>query len=570
MTNRSSLDGFDPLASHLFDAGTSLEQVFEDASRRVVHNILKSYTGYYDLFSELLQNALDAVEAKNRTGALGYIPKIWITIDIQNGRVRVVDNGVGMNEEEFKFCLRPNVSFKKQQNFRGHKGVGATFIAYGFSFLKIQSKQREKQLAAILLQGRQWAEDSSGTVPRPKFQAAEFQVSELADDESGTCIEVIVGQATGERPKHLGWLGAQRADQWLDVLRIKTPLGGVYLHTPDKFLPTIYLTVRSTEGTPTNLTTKHAEYYYPHEIPNVIKVQSLRDIQKSLGKIQGDAETKFTKLPAAFKLLDCIWDVWDKDELLEENSFFFSALNDEHKLLIERHKTIVYAAFLRSSKMWKEFHDNFLKLDKRTKSIIHGGLQIASDYMVQGDLFIIPLTHAIGYQANSHVIVHFTDGDPDLGRKTFQPELKTLAEVLSTRAVNTLKKFLQHMKPDTGAGTIYPDNELHEWKKNQEKYWEQNPLSLEIPGKEMPGNSLALISNPQQEQDVVALFHELVGMSVLKGFRFFATSQSERYDSLFRMEYKAEADVMFDKDSNRLGITHGYDLPSKYRTKIVL
>lgn len=556
MTDRSSLDGFDPLASHLFDSGTSLEQVFEDASRRVVHNILKSYTGHYDLFSELLQNALDAVEAKHRTGSTGYTPKIWITIDIQNGRVRVADNGVGMSEDEFKFCLRPNVSFKNQQNFRGHKGVGATFIAYGYSFLKIQSKQHNKQLAATLMQGRQWAEDTSGTVPRPRFQVAEFQVPELADEGSGTCIEVAVGQTPGERPKHLGFLGAQNAEQWLDVLRIKTPLGGVYLNTPSKFLPTVHLNVRSAEGTPTDVTTKRAEYYYPHELPNVNKVQSIKEIQNALSKIHGDAGTKYTKLPAAYKLLDCIWDVWGKDELLEENSFFFSALNDEHKLLIERHKTIVYAAFLKSSKMWKEFHDEFLKLNKRMKPIIHGGLQIASDYMAQGDLFIIPLTHAIGYQANSHVIVHFTDGDPDLGRKTFQPELKSLAEVLAVRAVNTMKKFLSHMKPDTGSGSIYPDNELHEWKKNQEKYWEQNPLSLEI-----GESSLALLSNPQQEQDVVALFHELVGMSVLKGFRFFATSQSERYDSLFRMEYKAEDDLKFDKASNRLGITHGYGLP---------
>lgn len=37
---------------------------FEEATRRVVQNILKSYTGFFDLFSELLQNALDAMEKK--------------------------------------------------------------------------------------------------------------------------------------------------------------------------------------------------------------------------------------------------------------------------------------------------------------------------------------------------------------------------------------------------------------------------------------------------------------------------------------------------------------------------
>ncbi len=62
--------------------------------------------------------------------------------------------------------------------------------------------------------------------------------------------------------------------------------------------------------------------------------------------------------------------------------------------------------------------------------------------MVQGDLSIIPLTSTIGYQANSHVIVHFADGNPDMGRKVFQPELKDLGEILAVRAVNVFKRFL--------------------------------------------------------------------------------------------------------------------------------
>ncbi len=52
------LNGFDPLAE-----GTGINandrSVFEEATRRVVQNILKSYTGYFDVFSEVLQNSLD-------------------------------------------------------------------------------------------------------------------------------------------------------------------------------------------------------------------------------------------------------------------------------------------------------------------------------------------------------------------------------------------------------------------------------------------------------------------------------------------------------------------------------
>lgn len=551
------LEGFDPLAADDSPLGTSMATVLEEASKRIVYNILKSYTGYYDVFSESLQNALDAVQLRQRREGGSYVPKIWVTIDIPGSLVRVVDNGVGMNEREFKYCLRPSVSFKKQTDLRGHKGVGATFMAYGFSFIRLQSKQAGVSLAAVLRQGRQWADDSSGTIPRPKFEAADFDVPELSSETSGSCVEILVGQAAGERPKDLSWLGAQTAEQWYNVLRIKTPLGGVYLSSV-KFTPRIHLKVRSSDKVETSLETSRAEYFYPHEIPD-LKVASLKDVTTALSAIPGDSNTKFMKLASEYKRLDCIYEIWDKEQLLAEDSPFASALDDEQKLLVERHSVIVYACFLRSAKMWTELNDGIFGL-RRGLRIIHGGLQLASDFMTQGDLSIIPLTSTIGYQANSHVVVHFTDGNPDMGRKVFQPELKDLAEDLAVRSVTTFKRFLQHLKPDTGAQTIAPDKELHIWKRAQEDHRDRASLAFAH-----DGIRLALVSTPQQEQDVVALFHELIGAKVLKGFRFFGTSQSDRYDSLFFMDYGESDDVLFQASSNRLGVNRGFSLP--YQTQ---
>jgi hypothetical protein len=151
-----------------------------------------------------------------------------------------------------------------------------------------------------------------------------------------------------------------------------------------------------------------------------------------------------------------------------------------------------------------------------------------------------------------------------MGRKVFQPELKTLAEVLAVRSVNTMKRFLQHMRPDTGANTITPDRELHDWKKNQETHRDRKPLSFE-----RSGRSLALVSTPQQEQDVVALFHELIGIGLLKGYKFYATSQSDRYDSLFFMDYLKDSAVLFDRTSERLGISRSFELPYTTEPKVL-
>src|SRR5687768_7555991 len=130
----SHLEPWDPLESNT-DVGMVVA-----AQRREIRNILKSYTGYYDLFAELTQNALDAVERRLDEDGPGYSPKIWIEIDLQNSRVSVTDNGCGMDESQFRQFLRPSFSFKDNRKSRGSKGVGATYLAYGFNQLEVSTR----------------------------------------------------------------------------------------------------------------------------------------------------------------------------------------------------------------------------------------------------------------------------------------------------------------------------------------------------------------------------------------------------------------------------------------------
>jgi nitrogen fixation/metabolism regulation signal transduction histidine kinase len=128
------LDAWDPLVQ------TDDPGVLVAAQKREITNILKSYTGYYDLFAELLQNALDAVERRTHDEGTGYAPRIWITIDLKNDLVSVTDNGCGTNLAQFKQFLKPNLSFKAGIT-RGSKGVGATYLGYGFNHLEIATRQ---------------------------------------------------------------------------------------------------------------------------------------------------------------------------------------------------------------------------------------------------------------------------------------------------------------------------------------------------------------------------------------------------------------------------------------------
>ncbi len=66
----------------------------------------------YDSFSELIQNAMDAVDRrkKNETDQ-DYKRKIWLTINLKENSFLIVDNGTGFNEREFQSFLAPNISF---------------------------------------------------------------------------------------------------------------------------------------------------------------------------------------------------------------------------------------------------------------------------------------------------------------------------------------------------------------------------------------------------------------------------------------------------------------------------
>lgn len=526
MSDRFTLTGFDPL-NEAVGAGSTERQVFEDATKRVVINILKSYTGYYDVFSETLQNSLDALDEKHRIAGSDYIPKLWISIDIGQQIFRIVDNGVGMTLGQFRYCFRPNVSFKKRREGRGNKGVGATFIAYNYDNIKIQTKRDGSEFCVVLGQGRNWAEDSTGSVPRPTFVQTAADSSELLAEESGTAIEISIGS---RRPS-LSWLGATNAWQWFQALAVKTPLGGIYLHTPER-RPHLRgtLIVRDISGTETKYDFERPEYLYPHELQNLNKVKSVAEIEGRISELRGDPAQRLQKIGEEYRRLDAVWEVWTNDNIISHPQLSRN-LSEDQKELIGRHRIYIYGCFVSTAKSWTEYQSTYLKI-RKTPYLISGGLQLASDYMVQGDPFVIPLTSTIGYQNNTHIVLHLVDGNPDMGRKVFQPEIKAVADELSRRVVDVFKGYLALMCEDTGTPGTKASGELWNFKIKQIEYRKAHALEFSIDGRK-----IALKSMPQQEKDVVALFHELLGAELIRGYKILSTNEHERYDCIFFTDF---------------------------------
>jgi hypothetical protein len=150
-----------------------------------------------------------------------------------------------------------------------------------------------------------------------------------------------------------------------------------------------------------------------------------------------------------------------------------------------------------------------------------------------------------------------------MGRKTFQPELKELAEELAVKITGIFIDHIEFLRPDTGAEKILiPDREKYEWVKKLEEYREQHQLPYNTIHK-----NFTYLCKPLQEQDAIALFHQLVGSGVIRGLFFFCTDSNSRYDSL--MEYKYEDSGFLYSDSNRLGVRNNMPLNVPSEPKIV-
>lgn len=525
-------------------------EMLSAAKKRQIKNILKSYVGTYDPFSELIQNAMDAVDTrKNSLEEEKYKKKIWLTINLKDNVFSIADNGIGFKETEFYNFLAPDISFKDGQKTRGNKGVGATYLGYGFNHFQIATKTPEFIFSGEVKSGRAWVEDTRGLVERPKVKRAEPIFKVFQELDRGSTFAITFG---GEftRPKTLTYFNASTASQWLYLLLIKTPLGNIDLFHEQEDKIYFDLEVIDKSGISTKIDNNDAKYIYPHT--KISASANLKDILATYEKLLTQGKDP-SNLPMKFQRLNGIYEYFDSNDLKKLPS---QRITEAEKELIDTYKISAYGYFSYSTSVWDELNDNIAKLRKGLR-VLKGGLQLANNYMPQGELITIPLTSNIGYQNQAHIIVHFKNADPDLGRKGFQPELKELAEDLAVAMINRFKRHKSLLKKDSGEKPkIQEEVELRKWINAQEEYEKENPLVIVNENFFKPINEVSISSIPQSEQDAIVLFNQLVAGGVIRGIKLLATSQSRQYDGVFKYYVREPFEnQVFDRQSNPLGVT---------------
>lgn len=540
---------FDPL-----EAKTKADsEVKLKALKNEIKGILTSYVGWYDPFSETLQNAMDAVEKRANNNELFYSPKIWITINLKENILMVTDNGIGLEESQFKSFLTPFFSFKSTKN-RGHKGVGATYLAYGFNYIQLCTKTSSFTGVGKMIDARDWVDDDEIDLTRPQVIHDEegpldpYFIKEILNSYE-TGVSICIKFDKKSFPKNLNWVGMTEATAWLQVLRLKTALGAI---KPTEKLE-VYLDVIDKNDKVTKASINSPTYLWIHETSEKSKSICYKEVKKKRQELI-DKDKDASDLPKQYRNKLVIYGEWYFDSS-SSNPEIKLKLEDEEKELLDKHKPYVYCAYVWSVNYWNNFSKN---LNYRIgNKVISGGIQLAANNMPQGEAIPIPLGQNISRQNNAYVVIHFDNYTPDLGRKNYKKQLVELSQKIASRLVDILFKYHKCLKP-TGTGTskdsLALEKRISDWKKQMEDHERQNPLTLINENFFIPTKKISITSIPSREQDVIALFNQLIAGGVIRGIQIMATNERADYDGLYRIIIEKNNFHIYNKDKNPLGI----------------
>jgi hypothetical protein len=510
--------------------------------RRAVEGILESYHSSYDVLSEGIQNAVDAVEDAKLAGLKGpYV--IEITVNLAENWIGIVDTGVGMTREEVTSVFAPHVSYKQQSPakakrdkrsmYRGYKGVGLTFLAYGTDDIIIHSKEQGGTLTKARMQyARAWAKGDRGDSALMVEDSAPSPLDSLS---RGTYVQVQFSQNT--RPRSLSKLSSSIA-VWKTILRTKTAVGEVLLGR-NSIVP-FKVKLKLVDGGKTETADVEPVFLYPHEVKRTPAFRFL-DLTK-----YHETHPEQTTPPADKLRQDGLYLIWDADRIRKELT---SEQQSTYAEQLKNYSPFAYAFIPYQGSVWGDL--NKMETGVSRRNYLYPGLMIAVNRQRLADIFEIDATRYETFSRNVFVVVHFDDAKPDQGRKTIEVEAEEFAKKVADRIVQYLAKQRALLRPPGESPTPEQrqvEKDHGDWVFNVRKHAENAPLHI-------PPATYA--STPLTEQDVVGLFHQLSSLGMFAGMKVYSTSQSHTYDCLLEYDCSREEPGLKygGKEENPLGVS---------------
>lgn len=520
---------FNPLSSDEIISGK--QELIAENLRRNVSEIVGSYHHKLDFLYEALQNAIDACEKAfyyyNQTDPSNtYIPYVKIYIDINENSFKVLDNGLGMNLNTIKsYYFKPFQSLKTKSEStrqRGEKGVGATFLSFGTNKIIIGSKFFEDQSTTIgtLQDGLRWCNEEINLLPMPNVSPVKDSI-DLEDKSHGTFIQLFFDDKT--KLKDLSELGTT-IDQWEKLLRLYTAVGSI-APDDDSFFKNLKVRLELRQKVAEEFDGKNIEtgFLYPHLLTSSnLKLENLyRNNRGELSTTQRDMDVLYQYFPFE-KVGNSVNSRMDNMRYLRQSK------RSSYSTILNEYRPEAYVAFTYSSDFWDEL--NYKNWGEDHQSFIKPGIIFSTKSQRIGEQKKIDFVFRSGDYNRFFILLNMKNLKADIGRKSIDEEIIDFANFFANSIQREFVDNDDSLKPSPGPFDEGQETELESIK---DKAYELPIINF---------TDTDFIKIPSQEQDVIALFFNLLGKGYLKGYKFYSTHISKTYDGVgtFELQYSNE------------------------------
>lgn len=153
------------------------------------------------------------------------------------------------------------------------------------------------------------------------------------------------------------------------------------------------------------------------------------------------------------------------------------------------------------------------------------GIYVATRSMPTGIAVDRPITGSAGYWPRVFMLLHDNQVKFDVGRKTLQGQTKRMMQGVAKAVWDDILPYLQILTPTDSESVV--------------RVSEQQKMDLFMEAEQWPKinfPAVQMINEPRREQMVVALFYELVGAGILKGYKTLRNNTYDQYDAFVLYE----------------------------------
>lgn len=509
----------------IIGAGNEANQ--ENSYKREILDLFRDYRHPWDILSELVQNAVDAINDNNdiQTG------RIDITISPDERTFEIRDNGTGISEDNMEKVLVPNFSLNKESTRTfGYKGVGLSFVSHLTRKFIIESVQNNKKTVYTLENTVDWVADMPNANATDEKQISE-EISEsftritatLSDNYADTGIRAL--QSLNE---FFTWVNNPKILEF--VLRTKTAIGNTkrYLGSAPKKEIEVYITI---DKIPQKIDfnylspflsdySKHSRYLLKETIDKNPKYEEL--FQNATKR---DSDKMYRSLRYDFKNLEV------GSQIRTKTRFDLSVL---------------VCGETGVTQLEEQYEINKIGPTNKQSFQMNTGIYLSVDGMPT-DINLFRWVDGFKKRFLCLVDVDMSaNGELDKGRKGISEHTKNLIislveEKLREKIVDkkySLYQLAQRMNESQTKGYGGTDTLIHKEK------WERTKSVIE---------KLSISKAPLDENACIFIFAELLGRGDLQGYNLIYISQDATYD--FAFQFKVIEDRL---DKNNYNLSQGF------------